>query len=50
MVSSIASNSLTAQVRCNTRVGEEPNQTNTDNSTNYYDTPKYAVDVLEGAV
>ena len=49
MVSSIALNSLTAQVRC-TRVGEEPNQINTDHSTNYYNTPKYAVDVLEGAV
>ena len=26
---------------------EEPDETNTDNNTNYYDTPKYAVDVLE---
>ena len=24
---------------------EEPDQTSTDNSTNYYDTPKYVVDV-----
>ena len=29
---------------------EEPDQTNTDNSTNYYDTPKYVVDVFVGAV
>ena len=29
---------------------EEPDQTNTDNSTNYYDTPKYVVDVLKGVV
>ena len=26
---------------------EEPGQTKTDNSTNYYDTPKYVVDVLD---
>ena len=29
-----------------TRIGEEPDQTNTDNSTNYCDAPKYVVDVL----
>ena len=29
---------------------EEPDEKNTDNSTNYYNTPKYAVDVLGGAV
>ena len=29
---------------------EEPDQTRTDNSTNYYDTPKYVVDVLGGVV
>ena len=28
----------------------EPDQRNTDNSTNYYDTPKYVVDVLGVAV
>ena len=29
---------------------EEPDQRNTDNITNYYDTPKYVVDILGGAV
>ena len=29
---------------------EKPCQRNTDNSTNYYDTPKYVVHVLRGAV
>ena len=29
---------------------EESNQINTDNSTSYYDAPKYVVDVLGGAV
>ena len=29
---------------------EGPDQANTDNSTNYCDTPKYVVDVLGGAV
>ena len=29
---------------------EEPNQANTDNITNYYDRPKYVVDILGGAV
>ena len=29
---------------------DEPDQTNTDNITNYYDAPKYVVDVLGGAV
>ena len=28
----------------------EPDQRNIGNITNYYDTPKYVVDVLEGAV
>ena len=40
-----------SQVRC-TGIGGDPNQRNTDkdNSTNYYDTPKYVVDVFGGAV
>ena len=29
---------------------EEPDQRNTDNSTKYYDTPRYVVDVLGGSV
>ena len=29
---------------------QEPDKKNTDNITNYYDTPKYVVDVLGGAV
>ena len=29
---------------------EEPDQRKTNNSTNYYDTPKYVVDALGGAV
>ena len=29
---------------------EEPHQRNVDNNTNYYDTPKYVVHVLGGAV
>ena len=45
----VEGNSQTAQVRC-TRIGEEPDQPNADNNTNYYDTPKYFVGVLGGAV
>ena len=41
---SILWNSHTAQGR-STRIGEQPDQTNKDNSTNYYDTPMYVVDV-----
>ena len=44
------SKSQTAQVRC-ARIGREPDQQiNTDNGTNYYEMPKYVVDVLGGAV
>ena len=36
-------------MRC-TRIGEEPDQKNADNNTDYYGTPKYVVDVLGRAV
>ena len=42
-------NSQTVQVCC-TRIGEELDRTNTVNSTNDYDTRKYAVDVLGRAI
>ena len=49
MGDSIVRNSQTAHVRC-TRTREEPDQITTDNSINYYDTPKYVADVRGGAV
>ena len=42
-------NRQTAQVHC-TRIAKVLDHTNTDNSTNYYDTPMYVVNVLGGAV
>ena len=49
MDTSIVRNSQKAQVRY-TSIREEPEKISTDNSTNYYDTPKYVLDVLGDAV
>ena len=35
-------------VRQSKYIGGNPDQTDTDNITNYFDTPKYVIDVLGG--